>query len=115
MAAILKLYKATISTDEEYYFLQSPGSYGGDIDTATGITVATETEQDRPSIAVNQLVRKAKLFRITVSYTEGTRRRTGKLLCTKTKLATIFDDLNQKAFRGGVIQSVRISQKAAFY
>lgn len=115
MAAILQLFKATIDADEEYYFLQSPGSYTGDIDTATGISVATETEQDRPAMAVSQLVRKAKLFRITVSYIEGTKRRTGKLLCTKAKLATVFDDLNNKGFRGGTIKSVRISQKGSFY
>lgn len=115
MAAILELYKATISADEEYYFLQSPGSYTGDISTSTGITAASETEEDRPAISVNNLVRKGKLFRITVSYIEGTRRRTGKLLCTKAKLGTIFDDLNNKSFRGGTIKSVRIAQKAAFY
>lgn len=115
MAPILKLYKATIGTTT-YYFLQSPTSYGGTVDTATGITEAEDTDQDQPFTAVAELVRKGKLFRLAVEYgATGVPKKTAKLLVTRDKLTTALDDLLDEPFRGGTITSVRIPQKATFF
>lgn len=115
MAPILKRFKATIGTTT-YYFLQAPNSYGGTVDTATGITEAEDTDEDQPSTAVAELVRKGKLFRLVVEYTTGTARRSAKLLVTREKLATALDDLIGETFKGaGTITSVRIPQKATFF
>lgn len=119
MAPKLILHRATLSADEEYYFLAPPNSYNGDIGTATGISKATETEQNKAPTSVAALVTNGKLFRIKASYMAGAKQRTIKLLCQKIKLSTILDDLNGKIYTGGSINgkifAVRFSQKASFY
>lgn len=119
MAPRFVLHRITLSADEQYYFLSRPETYTGDIGTQTGITKASETEQDRPEINVDKLVRNGKLFRIAISYKQGTKYRSAKLLCAKTKLGGILDGLKGKTYQGngsnsGVITSVRIAQKASF-
>lgn len=118
MAPFLVLHRCTISADEEYYFLARPDTYSGDIGTATGITKAAESEQDRPQIPVATLVTNAKLFRITASYKAGIKNRTIKLLCSKAKLGTVLDALKGNSYTGktgsGTITSVRVTQKAVF-
>lgn len=119
MAPRFALHRITLSADEEYYFLSRPETYASDIGTQTGISLAKETEQDNVETDVDKLVRKGKLFRVTVSYKAGTKRRTAKLLCAKNKLGTVLDGLNGKTYTGnngssGVITSVRIAQKATF-
>lgn len=115
MAPILKLFRATIGTDRQYFFLQSPTSYTGSLDTVTGITAAADSEQDEPPTSVQNLVSKGVLFRVAIQYTSGTGRKSAKLLVTKAKLATALDDLIGKSFRGGSITSARIPQKAQFF
>lgn len=118
MAPIVKLHRATLGTApdiKEYFFLQKPGIYTGDIATATGITVAAESEQDQPAISVAALLGKGLLFRIVASYTAAGKRKTIRLVCVKTKLGTIFDDLDGKAYNGGTLSAVRIPRDATFY
>lgn len=115
MAPILKLYKAVIGSNT-HYFLQRPTSYAGSIDTATGITEAEETEQDEPPMAVSQLVSNGKLFRVTCGCSNGVKQTTRKLLVTREKLATVFDELQGETLADGfTVISVRIPQKAIFY
>lgn len=119
MAPKVVLHKVTISADEEYYFLTRPETYTGDIGTQTGVSKASDTEQDRPPIPIGNLVTNGKLFRVVVSYKSGTRNRTAKLLCARNKIGTILDGLEGKTYTGnngssGQITSVRIAQKATF-
>lgn len=114
MAPILKLYKATVGT-QNYFFLQSPTSYSGSIDTLTGVAEAADTEFDEPATSVQNLVSKGKLFRVLVSYTVGTAKRTAKLLVTRANLGTALDGLIGETLRGGTITSARIPQKAQFF
>lgn len=114
MAAILKLHKATIGSTT-YFFLQSPTGYDGSIDTATGVSEATDAEQDEPATSVTALVSKGKLFRAVIEYSDGTIRKRAKLLIARDKLSTALDSLEGETFRGGTITSVRIPQKAQFF
>lgn len=119
MAPRFVLHRITLSADEEYYFLSRPESYAGDIGVQTGISKAGETEQDRPPVPVANLVTNGKLIRVAVSYKAGTKIRTAKLLCARSKLGTILDGLKGKTYTGnngvsGQIVSTRIAQKASF-
>lgn len=118
MAAILQLYRATLGTGataKEYFFLGRPGTFTGDVATACGVAKAAESEQDEPAISVSALLGKGLLFRIVASYTEGGKRKTVRLLCTKTKLGTILDDLDGKSFSGGTLTAVRFPRRSTFY
>lgn len=103
-------------SEREYFFLQSPTSYEGSLDTATGIKQATETEQDEPNTSVGALLSSGKLFRVNIRYTGGpTGFRTAKLLVTKDRLGTALDTLVDKSFRGGQIVKASMPQKATFF
>lgn len=115
MAPILKLFRATISADEQYFFLQAPNSYQGSLDTVTGISEATETEQDRADTPVDRLLKVGVLFRVAIQYTSGTGRKTARLLVTRPKLGTALDGLIGKSFRGGEITKARIPRKAQYF
>lgn len=119
MPAILKKYRATVGatgSEREYFFLQSPTGYGGAVDTATGITEATDTEQDEPETSVAALLKSGKLFRVNIRYTGGaTGFRTAKILVTREKLGTALDTLIGKTFRGGTIVKASIPRKAQFF
>lgn len=118
MAAILVLHRVTLSADEEYYFLAPPNSYTGDIGTATGISKAADSEQDRPETPVSKLVSNGKLFRLAASYKVGTKTRSVKLLCARTKIGTALDVLDGASYvgrdGGGTLTSVRVTQKAIY-
>lgn len=115
MPAILKPYKATVGT-KVYYFLQRPSNYAGGLDTATGITDVEDTELDEPMTSVAALVSKGKLFRVVCNCSNGTSRRTRKLLVTRDKFAAALDDLIDETFPDGYkITSVRIPQKAQYF
>ncbi|MUL39347.1 hypothetical protein [Gloeocapsopsis dulcis] len=118
MAPILEKFVATITKDSvlsRYYFLQAPNSYAGSIDTVSGITKAPDAEKDEPIVSVGSLLQSGKVFRVAVQYDAGGRRRTGRILVTRDKLATALDALIGKSFRGGVITSARIPTKATFF
>lgn len=118
MAAILELYRATLGTApdvKEYFFLGRPGTFSGDVATACGIAKAAASEQDQPPISVAALLGKGLLFRVVASYTAGGKRRSVRLLCTKTKLGTILDDLDGKAYNGGTLTAVRFPRRSTFY
>jgi hypothetical protein len=118
MAAILELYRATVGDgvdSKEYFFLGRPGTFSGDVATACGIVKATATEQDQPAISVAALLGKGLLFRIIASYTAAGKRKTVRLLCTKTKLGTILDTLDGKSFNGGTLSAVRFPRRSTFY
>lgn len=118
MAQILDLYKATVGVglnNTTYFFLARPGTYSGDISTVTGVTKATETEQDQPAISVANLLGKGLLFRVVASYTAAGKRKTVRLLCTKNNLGTIIDELDGKAYNGGVLKAVRFPRRSTFY
>ena len=119
MAAILKKFRATVGagvTAREYFFLQNPTSYAGSLNTITGISEATDTEQDQPDTSVGNLLKSGQLFRINVRYTGGpTGFRTAKLLVTREKLSTALDGLVGKTLRGGQIVKASMPQKAVFF
>lgn len=119
MVAILKKYRATTGaagSEREYFFLQNPTSYGGAVDTATGITAAADTEQDEPETSVASLLKSGKLFRVNIRYTGGaTGFKTAKILVTREKLGTALDTLVGKSFRGGTIVRASIPRKAQFF
>lgn len=118
MAAFLKKYRATVGaagSEREYFFLQSATGYGGSVDTVTGITAATDTEQDEPETSVASLLKSGKLFRVNIRYTGGsTGFKTAKILVTRQKLGTALDDLVGKTFRGGQIVRASIPRKATY-
>ena len=118
MPAILKKFRATVGatgSEREYFFLQNPTSYGGAIDTITGVTAATDTEQDEPETSVASLLKSGKLFRVNIRYVGGpTGFKSAKILVTRTKLGTALDDLIGKTFRGGEIVAASIPRKATF-
>lgn len=117
MAPILKKFRATVGatgSEREYFFLASPTSYAGSLDTVTGIAEATDTEQDEPNVKVGELLNSGKAFRVNIRYTSGAGTRTGKLLVAKGKLDTALDQLIDKPYRGGQIVSAYIPTKATF-
>lgn len=117
MAAFLKKYKATVGAapgGQTYFFLQNANSYGGSIDTATGVQVAGDNEQDMPVTSVSELLRTQTLIRVNVRYTSGAGTKTAKLLVTRSKIATALDELVDKSFRGGTIKTVSIPTKATY-
>lgn len=111
---ILKLFKAQVG-GATYFFLQNPTTYAGSIDTLTGVTEATDAEQDEPAIPVYQLIANQKLFRVVCSVQTSAGIKTRKLLITRDKLSTAFDDLIGETIGGGTVKSVRIPQKAQFF
>lgn len=118
MAPILKKYRATIGasgSEKEYFFLQSPTSYEGSLDTVTGVKAAADSEQDEPNISVASLLRSGKLHRVVIRYTSGTGFKTAKLLVARDKLGTALDQLVDKTFRGGTIKKASIPQKVQFF
>lgn len=118
MAPILKLFRATVGAagnEAEYFFLQNPLSYEGSLDTVTGIASATDTEQDRPDIPVDRLLKKGILFRVTVRYLVGGGMKTSKLLVTRDKFSTALDALIGKTFRTGEIKKASVPTRATFF
>lgn len=118
MAPILKKFRATVGatgSEQQYYFLQNPTSYGGAVDTITGIAAATDTEQDEPETSVASLLKSGKLFRVNIRYQIGTSAaKTAKILVTRDKLGTALDGLIDKTFRGGTIVKASIPRKATY-
>lgn len=115
MAPILDLFKATIGT-RTYFFYQHPTAYQGSLDTITGIEEAAQTELDEPATSVSNLISKGRLFRVTITTTDGTKKRTAKILVTRDKLITALDSLIGETFKGNqTIQAARIPQKAQFF
>lgn len=117
MAPFLKTFKATVGAapgGQTYYFLQSATSYGGTIDTATGVQAAGDNEQDMPVTSIGQLLQKQILIRVNVRYTSGAGTKTAKLLVTRNKIATALDELVDKSFKGGTIKTVSIPTKATY-
>lgn len=119
MVAILKKFRATVGgagSEREYFFLQNPTSYGGAVDTVTGIRAATDTEQDEPETSVGSLLKSGKVFRVNIRYTGGpTGFKTAKILVTREKLGTALDELVGKTFKGGQIVKASIPRKAQYF
>jgi hypothetical protein len=114
----LTVHQATVTTGTDtdiFHFLAADGSYTG-LGDETGVTETPAAGADKfPTYKVSELLRKGVLIRVAISYREGTRNRTGKLVVTKAKLAAALGTLDGKAFRGGVIKSARVPRKQSFY
>lgn len=114
----LVLHKVSItsgSASKVWYFKAPDGTYTGAISTATGVDKAADTEQDEAPHRVSDLLAKGILTRITVSYGTGTSRKQAKLLCQRTKVGTVLDDLEGKALKSSTISSARIPRSMSFY
>lgn len=119
MAAFLKKFKLTVGAAgaaKTYYFLQNPTSYGGSVDTVTGVMLAPDEEQDEPEVSIGALLRSGKAFRVNIRYTGGaTGFRNSKIVVARDKLVTALDELIGKSFRGGQIVKASVPQKAQFF
>jgi len=117
MAPILKKFRANIVSGavvSQYFFLANPSSYAGSLDTITGITEATDAEQNEPNVKVGELLNSGQAFRVHIQYTSAFGTRTGKILVSKDKLSTALDSLLGKPYRGGTIKFARIPTKATY-
>lgn len=113
----LKMHKAVVGVapaQRTYFFLAPENTYAGLADE-TGVVEALETEDDEVPNRVSDLLANGALIRVAVSYTVGLKKKTGKLLVQKDKLATALGTLDDKAFRGGTIKSARVPRRMSFY
>ena len=114
----LVIHEVTVTTGadtDQYHFLADGSSYTGLADE-TGVTKSADANADRfPAYRVGELLRKGIVIRVAVSYLENGKRRSGKLLVTKAKLAAALSTLDGKSFRGGVIKSARVPRRLSFY
>jgi hypothetical protein len=117
--AILELLKATVGTGADakaYYFLGRADVYTN-ISAATGITEATEDEQDEPATSVGELLGAGVLLRLaaTIGTEGGSDNKQVKFLCTKAKFSTAFDDIVGSTIREQEVLTVRVPRKATFF
>jgi hypothetical protein len=113
----LVLHKATITngtTSKIIFFMAPKDAYTG-LSDETGITEAAETDDDEVPSRVPDILANGALIRVAISYTVGAKRKTGKLLVAKDKLATALGALDGQSYKGGTIKSARVPRKLSFY
>lgn len=118
--ALLKVLKATQTIggqSQTYYFLGRDDVYEGGVATATGISEATEAEQNRPTTKVEELLGSGFLIRLAATIGEAgdEDNKQVKLLCTRAQFATALDTLNGETIRNEEIISVRVPRRATFF
>ena len=114
----LKVHKMVVGVApavQTFYFKAAAGTYTG-LSTETGVDEASDTEQNNPCITVGELLRAGEAQRVTVSYTDGTKKKTGRLLVATSKLDGALKALKDgTAFKGGTITSARVARRLVFY
>ncbi len=118
MARKLEKCKITVGTGltSKSYFFRTPFVYTGLLDE-TGVEKADTVDRDEPEVSVAQLLATGRVRRVVVSYEEGGKRKTGKLLQAEQNT---LDELIGKTYNGdglgagGTITSARVPRRAYF-
>lgn len=118
MAAIFETVRVTAGVApalRTYYFRTKKGLYDGTIATVTGVSKATEAEEDEPTTNIGALLQKGILIRVKGRQTVLGKRRTVNLVCARSKLATILDDLEGTSYNGREIESANFPVRRTFF
>lgn len=117
MVAIFETVKVTAGTApaKTYYFRTKAGLYDGTIATVTGVSKATEAEEDEPTINLGTLLQKGILIRVKGRQTVGTKKRTVNLVCARDKIGTILDALEGTPYNGREIESASFPVRRTYY
>ena len=118
MAAIFETVKVTAGVSpaiRTYYFRTKKGLYDGTISSQTGISKATEEEEDEPTTTIGVLLQKGILIRVKGRQIVAGRRRTVNLLCARSKVGTILDALEGTPYNGREIESASFPVRRTFY
>lgn len=118
MTAIFETVKVTAGVSpalRTYYFRTKAGLYDGTISTATGVSKASESEEDEPTVSIGVLLQKGILIRVKGRQTVGTKKRTVNLVCARSKIGSILDDLEGTPYNGREIESASFPVRRTFY
>lgn len=99
-----------------YYFAGVAGAYTGLKDELGIDETLTDADKGQPLTAVKELLNAGVAIRIAVRYTDGTKKRTAKILCARSKLDTALGALAPPAmFMGKPIKSAGVPRRMTFY
>lgn len=118
MVAIFETVKVSAGVSpalRTYYFRTKAGLYDGTISTVTGITKATEAEEDEPTVNIGVLLQKGILIRVKGRQTVGGKKRTVNLVCARDKVGTILDGLEGTPYNGREIESASFPVRRTYY
>lgn len=76
-----------------------------DIATIVGVSKVTDANLPEVTMEVRDLIRKAQVVRLNVSYVLNGKRKLARVICDLSKLKTAVAQLPTKTFRGGDIRS----------
>ena len=118
MVAIFETVKVSVGASpaiRTYYFRTKAGLYDGTIATVTGVSKATEAEEDEPTVSIGVLLQKGILVRVKGRQVVGTKQRTVNLVCARSKIGTILDDLEGTPYNGREIESASFPVRRTYY
>lgn len=98
-----------------YYFRTKQGLYDGTIATVTGVSKASESEEDEPTVSIGVLLQKGILVRVKGRQTASGKKRTVNLVCAREKVGTILDALEKTPYNGREIESASFPVRRTFY
>lgn len=109
-----KLTTGLAPAGKSYVFRGGANTYTG-LETQTGVDTVTDADKDEPCVSVAELLGSGAAIGVTVSYMDGTKRKSSRLLVARSKLETALEELPGKTINGGVIKSARVSRRLSFY
>ena len=118
MVAIFETVKVSLgptATPKSYLFKSKKGLYDGTIATITGVSKASEAEEDEPTYDIGQLLQKGILVRVKGRQMVNGKQRTVNLVCSREKVATILEALEGTPYNGREIESASFPVRRTFY
>lgn len=118
MPAIFETVKVSTGASpalRTYYFRTKAGLYDGTIASVTGVSKASESEEDEPTVSIGVLLQKGILLRVKGRQTVNGKKRTVNLVCAREKAGTILDGLEGTPYNGREIESASFPVRRTFY